>query len=247
MADRGRTASQVLIVSPTEERRNRWRQALEGVFAVVEAGDLAVLDHRLTALKPSILLLDLALPRLGGIDGLPARKRLSPTTKTMVFTAHPNEKEGISALRAGAMGYSETDLDPVLLKKAVALVQKGEVWVSRNFISCLIEELASLTGSRQKGASPKRVTSLDRLTPREREIVSMIGKGQTNKEIADRLRVKENTVKAHLSGVFRKLGLSGRVRLALFVNERERAPRRSVETHERAEMGSPRPIRLKSN
>ena len=247
MADRGRAPSQVLIASPTEERRNRWRRALEGVFDVEEAGDLAVLDRTLTALKPAILLLDLTLPRLGGIDGLPAVKRLSPTTKTMVFTGHPHEKEGISALRAGAMGYCETDLDPVLLKKAVALVQKGEVWVRRNFIPCLIEELASLTDFRQKGASAKWVSRLDRLTPREREIVSMIGKGQTNKEIAARLRVKEKTVKAHLTTVFRKLGLTGRVRLALFINEREQDPIASVETHERGEMGSRRPIRLKPN
>ncbi len=247
MVDRGRAASQVLIASPMETQRDRWRQALEGVFDVQEADDRAALDRNLTALKPAILLLDLALPRLGGINGLPAVRRLSPTTKTVVFTVHPHEKEGISALRAGAMGYCETDLDPVLLKKAVALVQNGEVWVRRNFIPCLIEELASLTDPRQKRVSAKRGSRLGRLTPREREIVSMIGKGQTNKEIAARLRVKENTVKAHLTAVFRKLELTGRVRLALFINERERRPIASVQPHARAEMGSRRPIRLKSN
>jgi two-component system nitrate/nitrite response regulator NarL len=247
MANRGRPASFLLIASPTVERRKRWGHGFEGTFEVHEAVERADLDRTLADLKPAILLLDLALPRLGGFDGVTAMRLLSPSTKILVFTSLPNEKEGVAALRAGALGYCETDIDPGLLKKAVSVVQKGEIWVRRNLIPHLIEELASLTNRRKRDIPAKLVSRLDRLTPREREIVSLIGACGTNKEIARRLKVTEKTVKAHLTTVFRKLELPGRVRLALYVNEREPAPIESVETHERAKFGSRRSMGLKSN
>jgi DNA-binding NarL/FixJ family response regulator len=214
----------LLIASSTGERRQRWGQAFEGAFEVHEAADRAGLDRALTALKPTMLLLDLALPRLGGLDGVTAIRRLSPSTQILVFTSLPDEKEEVAALMAGALGYCETDIGPLLLRKAVSVVQKGETWVRRNLIPHLIEELAALAHRRKNDLPAELVSRLDRLTPREREIVSLIGECVTNKEIARRLQVTEKTVKSHLTVVFRKLEVSGRLRLALYVNEREQAP-----------------------
>ena len=121
-------------------------------------------------------------------------------------------------LEAGAKGYCSMEMDPVLLTKAVKMVQKGEVWVGRKVISHLLDTLVSLTEQQRNRSLPKADPSLDVLTPREKEIVQQIGGGSSNKEIAHQLHVSEKTVKAHLTSIFRKLGVSDRLHLALYVN-----------------------------
>ena len=102
--------------------------------------------------------------------------------------------------------------------QAVKMVQKGEVWVGRKVISHLLDTLVSLTEQQRNRSLPKADPSLDVLTPREKEIVQQIGGGSSNKEIAHQLHVSEKTVKAHLTSIFRKLGVSDRLHLALYVN-----------------------------
>jgi DNA-binding NarL/FixJ family response regulator len=176
-------------------------------------------------LKPAILLLDLALPGLGGVEGVPAVQRVSPLTSIILMTSTPNDREGLAALKVGARGYCSHGMDPALLRKAVMVVVKGEIWVARNVFAPLLEELTSLTERRHKEFPPNLDTRLDRLTPREREIAQLIGGGASNKEIAGRLNITEATVKAHLTAIFRKLGLSDRLGLALFVTEYNRVTR----------------------
>ena len=141
------------------------------------------------------------------------------------MTSTSNDREGLAALKAGARGYCNLDMDPQLLKKAVSVVVKGEIWVARNVFAPLLEELTSLTERRHKEFPPNLDTRLDRLTPREREIAQLVGGGASNKEIAGRLNITEATVKAHLTAIFRKLGLSDRLGLALFVTEYNRVSR----------------------
>ena len=128
-------------------------------------------------------------------------------------------------LEAGVKGYCSLDIDPGLLKKAVQMVQKGEIWVGRRFISQLLDALVALTEKQRTKSLPKPDESLDRLTPREREIVQLLGVGASNKEIGNQLNVTEKTVKAHLTSIFRKLGVSDRLHLALFVNGHRPEPR----------------------
>lgn len=213
----------VLIATPTASARKQWTQALEGMCTVLAVGERGSLDRSLADLKPDILLLDLALHRLGGLEGVQAIRQLSPETKIVLFARSPNAKEGISLLRAGAWGYCEKAIEPLLLRKAVLMLQQGEVWVKRNLVPHLIGELARLTRRRMKD-SASHDTRLASLTPREREVVSLIGEGASNKEIASRLMMTEHTVKAHLTTIFRKLGLSGRVQLALLANQSGRGP-----------------------
>ncbi len=209
----------VLIASPTAGIRRRWGQGLTGNLAIHEVTGRAVMERDLAALKPAILLLDLALSRLGGVGVVPALQRLSPRTRIILFSGTPREGEGIAALKAGAKGYCEKAIDPVLLGKAVETVQKGEIWVGRSLIPYLLEELASLTLRPLRNAPTRSDLRLERLTPRELEVAFMIGEGASNKEIADRLGITQRTVKAHLTSIFRKLDLSDRVRLALFVSK----------------------------
>lgn len=222
MPHRSKSTSTVLVASPAVQVVRRWSRGFKGNFVAHGVGEWSALEQGMEKLEPSVLLLDLALPNLGRIRSVRTLRRLSPATKIIVFTSAPNEREGISALMAGAKGYCHKNIKPVLLKKAVELVQRGEIWAGRKLIPRLIEELTSLTERRQRG-SPTRVKGrLDGLTSRERDIANLIGSGARNKEIASQIHISERTVKAHLTAIFRKVGVSDRLRLGLFVNEHNR-------------------------
>src|SRR6267143_1655777 len=232
----------VLIATPTAEVRSQWTLALKDMYTVLDVGERGSLDRSLADLKPDVLLLDLALHRLGGLEGVQAIRQLSPETKIVLFARSPNAKEGISLLKAGAWGYCEKAIEPLRLRKVVLMLQQGEVWVKRNLIPHLIGELARLTRLRTKD-SASHETRLRSLTPREREVVLLIGEG-VNKKNASRLMITEHTVKAHLTTIFRKLGLSGRVQLALLANESGRgpiSPAASDDRSAREPQGSTRP------
>ena len=168
--------------------------------------------------------------RLNGVEGVSAIQRLSPRTKIVVLTSAPDEREEIAALKAGAKGYCDRDIAPPLLEKAVQRVQKGEVWIGRKVISSFIEELAGLTYGRETATPGERRRTLKLLTSRELEVAYLIGFGARNREIANRLKVAERTVKAHVTSIFRKLSLSNRSQLTLFVAKLGRAPVRSADS-----------------
>jgi len=215
-SDKGDKAT-LLIASAVAGVRGRWAQAFRDFFAILEASERAGLEQGMAGSKPSVLLLDLDLPRLDGIGSVPAIQRLSPSTKIIVLSSAPDEKEAISALKAGAMGYCNKDIEPSLLRKAVNVVQKGEIWVGRKTISRLLAELTSLTGIQQKDWPALAEVYLNYLTPREQQIALLVGDGAHNKEIASRLNISERTVKAHLTAIFQKLQIPDRLRLGLFV------------------------------
>jgi two-component system nitrate/nitrite response regulator NarL len=222
MTDRHEATPLVLIASGVAGLRKRWRQAIQGPFIVHEVSERPSLERSLVNRRPVALLLDLHLPDLDGVGGVAALQRLRPPTKIVLLTSRPDEKEGIAALKAGVRGYCDREIAPVLLGKALDVVQKGEIWVGRKLIPHLLEELTALTEQQQKESPAELDSRLDRITPREREIVHLLSAGASNKEIAKRLTVTERTVKAHLTAVFRKLGISGRLQLALFVLEHSR-------------------------
>ena len=207
----------VLIASAVAGVRSRWVQASQDFFAILEVSERAELEQGMAGSKPSFLLLDLNLPRLDGIESVPAIQRLSPSTKIIVLSSTPDEKEAVRALKAGAMGYCNKDIEPSLLRKAVNVVQKGEIWVGRKTISRLLAELTSLTGIQQKDWPALAEVYLNYLTPREQQIALLVGDGAHNKEIASRLNISERTVKAHLTAIFQKLQIPDRLRLGLFV------------------------------
>jgi len=205
----------LLIASPIARLRKRWRQPLRVAFAIHEVTERATLERIMENLKPAILLLDLAFPKVGGVRGVLAIQQLSPRTKIVLLSSTPNVREGLSALKVGIRGYCNRDVDLALLKNAVEIVQKGEIWVRPNLLSHLVEMVTSLTDHKPN-------TQLDHLTRREYEIACLVGQAASNKEIANQLNVTEKTVKAHLTTIFRKLRLSGRLQLALFMVEPNR-------------------------
>jgi DNA-binding NarL/FixJ family response regulator len=209
----------ILIAGANAKLRHQWRQGLTGRRTVYEVAERAELERSLTAFQPAVLLLDLALCDANRVGEVSTLQSLSPSTKVVLFTKNPDPAEGISALKMGAKGYCSKDIQPELLEKAVEMVQEGQIWVERAVIPFLLGELASAGGHQAPISSPKlpQDNLLDCLTPRERAVADLIAAGGWNKEIACRLTITEATVKAHLTAIFRKLGVTDRLQLGLFL------------------------------
>jgi two-component system, NarL family, nitrate/nitrite response regulator NarL len=213
----------VVIATPDAKVRTHWKQGLRGMFEIHPVAARSDLEKALLKLKPSVLLIDLNLPHLDGVQGLMTIQRLSNTTKIIVLTATSDKNERLVALEAGAKGYCDPDTDPVLMRKAVQIVQKGEIWAERSAMSHFIKELTARNQYWELVArtkTPARSSSgidihLNLLTTREAEIANLVSQALSNKQIARLLSITEATVKAHLTVIFRKLGVSDRVGLAL--------------------------------
>ncbi len=204
----------IVVASRSAERRRRWRLGVrEG--GVREVRDWRQVLRTAREFRPSVIVLDLTLSSATPAASIAAIRRASSATRIIAMTAEPSDREALDMLRAGVRGYCHADIDPALVAKAIEVVQKGEIWATRNLVARLVEELSVRAASRN-GAGPAQ--ELGQLTPREREIALLVGSGAANKEIASRIGVTERTVKAHLTAVFRKLGVSDRLRLALLLN-----------------------------
>jgi DNA-binding NarL/FixJ family response regulator len=181
-----------------------------GLELAGEAGDGMEALEIIVRTKPDILLLDLAMPRLSGLEVLRKIPRNSLHMKTIVLTAAIEQSQITDALRLGARGVVMKDTATQLLVKAIRCVVQGEYWVGRDNVSGLVTAL-------QKAEEP-RESPADKfhLTAREREVISAIADGFTNREIADKFKISERTVKHHISNIFDKTGVSNRVELALF-------------------------------
>ncbi|TAL12199.1 MAG: response regulator transcription factor [Nitrospirae bacterium] len=207
----------VLIAAPIAELRWQWSQGLGLRYAFHEVAERHELERDMEALHPAVLLLDLALCPSGGTTEIALIQRASPSTKILVLTGNPVEAEGVAALKAGARGYCRRDVAPALMRKAVEMIQEGQVWMERTILPHLLEELTSSDEHRLQASSLAPDGPLTRLTRREHDVSDLIASGASNREIARRLHVTEATVKAHLTAIFRKLGVSDRLQLGLYV------------------------------
>jgi two-component system, NarL family, nitrate/nitrite response regulator NarL len=216
--ERDQPAATMLIASPTAGLRREWRQAMNGLLAIHEVSDCVSLERSLGGRHSGVLLLDLKLPGLDGIGDVARIRRLQSSIRTMVLTSRPDDREGVAALKAGAWGYSERDIAPGLLKKAVDVIRGGEIWIGRKMVPVLLEELRTLS-ERPPSALTGTAAALELVSAREREIAQLVSAGGNNREIATKLGITERTVKAHLTAIFRKLGISGRLQLALLMLE----------------------------
>lgn len=169
-------------------------------------------------LKPDVVLLDLAISGMDSIKILAALRQTSPETKTLMFNpavAVDEEKIFIS-LKMGAKGYLSKNLGSCDLIKAVKAVQLGEMWIERRLMTKFFEEEhGTLTSAAERDTKSK-----EGLTMREQEVLSVLTKGLTNKEIANTLCISEKTVKTHLNNIFRKLNVTRRLHAILYAISR---------------------------
>jgi DNA-binding NarL/FixJ family response regulator len=180
-------------------------------FTVVgEAVDGSEVAKLTRELKPAVLMLDIAMPRLTGIEVLRELASAKGEVRTIVLTAAIEKKQIVEALQLGARGILLKDAAIQLIAQCIEKVVAGDFWVGHEAVTSLVDYLCGLRGT---GGTVQR---LPEFTPRENEIISAIVTGCVNKEIAIKLSLSEDTVKHHLSNIFDKAGVSNRLELAIW-------------------------------
>lgn len=182
-------------------------------FTVVgEASDGVEGIKRAKQLRPDVVLLDLNMPGMSGLETLQLLLQDCPDTAVILLTVSEEAEDLTAALQAGARGYLIKNIDADFLVRAIKRAAAGEPVLAEAMTTKLVAHLQG--GSPQKTAEPP--SELDKLTPREREILACLARGESNKVIARTLDVAESTVKIHVQNILKKLNLSSRVQAAVF-------------------------------
>lgn len=203
----------LLIVDDHPLMRKGLRQLIdmdEGLECIGEAasGDDAV--RLAVANEPDVILLDLNMPGMSGIDTLKALRTAEIFSRVIVFTVSDNQDDVITALKAGADGYLLKDTDPDEVMTAIHNVVDGQLTISEK----LSQVLASAISKRRESGP-----NVDTLTDREKQILKAIAAGYSNKIIGRKLDIAEGTVKVHVKKVLKKLGFRSRVEAAIWAVE----------------------------
>jgi len=202
----------VAVVDDHTLFREGVRRILQAERDLVFAGQAGTVAEAVTMVddaRPDLVLLDLRLADGHGLDLLAALAGRPRTPRVLIVTAFPDEHVVAEALRLGARGVVLKDAAPETLLAALRRVAAGDLSLPPELATRLVGALAVGEGA----AARTRVASL---TPREREIVVLVGRGLKNRDIAERLEVAEKTVKGHLTNIFHKLGVADRLELALW-------------------------------
>ena len=185
--------------------------AHEPGFAIVgEAADGFEGIRTVLAQKPDVVLLDLNMPGISGLDALSAILEDAPGTQVVMLTVSEDAEDLVTALRSGAQGYLLKNIDGEFLVQSIRRAAQGESVISPEMAGKLMRQVRAGTPSAQPA---------DVLSPREREILQRLAKGGSNKEIARDLDLAESTVKIHVQHILRKLGLNSRVQAAVWAIE----------------------------
>ncbi|MGG0462265.1 response regulator [Priestia aryabhattai] len=161
-----------------------------------------------TSLEPHIVLMDLSMPLLDGIEATKELKKQSPHIQVMILTSFSDQDHVIPALEAGASGYQLKESDPDELVSAIRKLMNGENQLHPKVTTHLLTRLTK--------SSEKNVNFIDHLTKREKDVLKEIAKGKSNKEIGAALHITEKTVKTHVSNILSKLGVQDRTQAALY-------------------------------
>jgi DNA-binding NarL/FixJ family response regulator len=181
----------------------------EGFTVVGEAQDGRDAVAKALALLPDVVLTDIYMP---GMDGLEAARRIKaalPSTKIVVLTVSEEDQKLFDALKAGAHGYLLKNVEPEELFRTLRGVVRGEAFVTPSMAAKILEEFT-------RQVRPRKGTTLAGLSPREREVLELLTRGAVNKEIAAALKISENTVKNHLKNIMEKLHLENRVQVVAY-------------------------------
>jgi DNA-binding NarL/FixJ family response regulator len=204
----------ILIADDQDLIRTGFRLFLgtvEGLEVVGEAADGHEAVELARTLQPDVVLMDVRMPRM---DGIEATRELAGVTKVLVLTTFDLDEYVFGALRAGAAGFLLKDAPRERLVEAIRVVHAGDALLSPSITRRLIEDFAH-----RSDPLPADQQLLEELTPREREVLALVGGGLSNREIAERLVVTEATVKSHVGSVLFKLDLRDRVQAVVFAYE----------------------------
>jgi DNA-binding NarL/FixJ family response regulator len=181
-------------------------QTAEGIEVVGQAGNGEEAVLLATRVRPDVVLMDLSMPV---VDGVEATRRVLaelPETKIVVLTSFSDRERVADALQAGAVGYLLKDCEPDELRSAIRAAAAGHVPIDPRVARVLLPAAA--------GGRPE-----DALSPREQEVLRLVAEGRANKQIGRALGISERTVKAHLGNVFRQIGVADRTSAALWARD----------------------------
>ncbi len=210
----------VLVASSDTEARERWRGALDTHVQLQQAVGLRQAEQLLSAQPVDLIVLDSGL--LGGtvVESLARLTVNAPEVRVLLMDKGIQDADRVAAIKMGVVGYCGYHAPASTVFKAVTAIRNGEVWLPRALIAQLIDtfSIEALSGE-ENALSEERRQSLCTLTAREFEVARLVHQSANNKVIARALNISERTVKAHLSAIFKKLGVTNRVRLALLFKE----------------------------
>lgn len=172
-----------------------------------EQAVIRIQDH-----TPDVVLMDLVMPGMDGIEATRRVREMSPATRVIILTSFAEEEQVFEAIKAGASGYLMKDVKPEELARAIRGVQAGEPMLHPEIARLMMREL-------QRDNEQPRLH--DQLTEREMEVLRCIARGMSNKEIAAELVISEKTVKTHVSNVLQKLHLADRTQAAIYAMQRK--------------------------
>lgn len=198
----------VLIVDDhpvVREGLRSFLQLQEDMQVVGEAADGVEALEKVGELVPDVVLIDLVMPKLDGIATIRQIRALSPSSRVLVLTSFSEDDKVFPAIKAGAHGYLMKDMRPADLAQSIRSVYRGEPSLHPEIARKLMNQLSEGEGDAE-----------DRLTMRETEVLLLIARGHSNKEIAAALEVSEKTIKTHVSNILQKLHLSDRTQAALY-------------------------------
>ena len=201
----------VLVADDHAIFRDGLRQLLEAeedITVVGEARTGAECVSLAQRLKPAVVLLDLKMSPIDGLEVLTQLQGAGVESRPIVLTASEDEQDYVEAVRRGARGIVLKAAASDRLLEGIRKVHRGEMWIDQRVAADVMKAMSD----------PRPVTRAERaqLTAREQEIVSLVAQGFRNKEIAEKLSISEQTVKNHLHNIFDKLGVSDRLELALY-------------------------------
>ncbi len=207
----------VLLADDHTILRNGIRSLLEDehdMEVVGEAEDGRAAVSLACQLQPDLVIMDIAMPLLNGLEATRQIKREVPQVKVLILTMHDNEEYIRQVLGAGAMGYILKDAAARELISAIRSVQRGEAILSPAVTRLVIEDYLRWGGPRPQEED-------DSLSPREREVLQLIAEGYTNKQIAEILSLSIKTVQAHRTNLMQKLGLHDRGELIKYAIQKK--------------------------
>ncbi len=203
----------VLIADDHSMVRQGLKQILElekdiAVTAQAANGEEAIEMARLH--KPDIILMDINMPRMSGLQAIKELKKDNSSTKIIVLTIHEDREYLFKTLQMGAEGYVLKDAEPSVLIEAIRNVNKGQTYIQSYMTGELVKEFNRMT------LHEKEKYEENNLTAREIEVLELIADGMINKEIAKELYISEKTVKNHVSNIFKKINVSDRTQAAIY-------------------------------
>lgn len=208
----------ILLASSCEMKLAQWKQGLSSISTLFCLTELESLRNELLRRSPLILLLDHDLLDENSHKTIESLLLLSPKTRIILSNSGISDENEWKLFKAGVKGFCLDTIPPEQIRRAVEAVWRGELWIRRQLVVRMQDEL-DMTMQEKKHIERAVNTLLENLTRREYEIAILVGRGESNKQIARKLDITERTVKAHLTEIFRKLAISDRIKLALLVKD----------------------------